>query len=132
MSEPPFGDYAARLLTTVTVFLGDCSGDSLPLVCEGTSTSFDKTTWRRVALTLQQPSPRGPYPVANVFTIFVHNTSLADSSVLSTLRVDVVCKNGLAYSSVQSTQSRYDLEPVPVVIGDDVVTIARKIVASVE
>jgi excisionase family DNA binding protein len=123
---------AATVLTTVSVFLGDCSGDSLPLVCTGTATGPDATVWRPVALALRQPSPRGPYPVGSVFTIFVHNTSPADSRVLSTLRIDVVCREGLAYASVQSANPRFDLEPVAVVIGDDVVTIARKIVASVE
>lgn len=121
-----------HVLTTVSVFLGDCGDANLPLMCEGTPTLIDATMWQRVFRALQHPTPRGPFPVASVFTIFVHNTSIADSSVLSTLLVDVACKDGLAYASVQSTQSRYDLEPVPVVIGDDVVTIARKIVASAE
>ncbi|EIN00410.1 hypothetical protein WQE_15306 [Paraburkholderia hospita] len=128
----PYGRYVApTMLTTVSVFLGDCSGDSLPLVCEGTSTAFGPPIWQRVALALQHPSPRGPYPVGTLLTLFVHDISIADSRVLSTFRVDVVCRKGLAYASVQSATPRFDLAPVPFVIGDDVVTIARKIVASV-
>lgn len=120
------------VLTRVSVFFGDCSNDRLQRVCEGTATLYGETIWQRVAHALGHPSPRGPYPVSGAFSVFVHDTSLADSSVLSTLRIDVVCKDGLAYASVQSMQPRFDLEPVPVVLGDDVVTIARKVVASAE
>lgn len=132
MNEPYANRADPPALTMVAVFLGDCIGESLQLACEGTSTLCAAATWQRVADALQHPSPRGPYPVARVFTVFVHNTSHVDSSVLSTLRVDVVCKDGLAYASVQSAAPRFDLAPVPVMIGDDVVTIARKIAASVE
>lgn len=129
----PYAYHAEPLVvTSVSVFLGDCSGDSLPLVCEGTSALHAATSWQCVADALQHPSPRGPYPVASRFTAFVHNTSPADSTVLWTMRVDVVCRGGLAYASVQSMQSRFELPPVPVVIGDDVVTVARKIVASAQ
>ena len=132
MSDPHEGYVEPSVLTMVSVFLGDCRGDSLPLVCEGTSTSVDATMWQRVGRALQRPIPRGPYPVAGVFTVFVHDTSLSDSRVLSTSRIDVVCRGGLAYASVETMRVRIDRETVPVVIGDDVVTIARKIGASVE
>jgi hypothetical protein len=114
--------------TDVYVYLGDCSGDSLPLVCEGVSLVVDATTWQRARLALRHPTPRGPFPVGAIFTIFVHETSTSDSRILSTLRVDVLCTSGFAHASVLSTQPRLDLEPVPFIVGDDVVTIARKIV----
>lgn len=127
MNDPYAYHVDPPVLTTVSVYLGDCSGDSLPLVCDATAAVCDATMWQRAALALLHPSPRGPYPVSSALTIFVHDTSWADSRVLSKMRIDVVCKEGLAYATVQSSQSRFDLDPVPVVIGDDVVTIARKI-----
>lgn len=132
MNDPYAYHFDPPVLTMVSVYLGDCSGDSLPLACDGISAVFDATTWQRAAAALQHPSPRGPYPVSSVLTIFVHDTSRADSRALSTMRIDVVCREGLAYASVQGSQPRFDLDPVPVVIGDDVVTIARKVVASTQ
>ena len=45
----------------------------------------------------------------------------------ATLRLAVQCRDGMAYASVHSTEHRIDLAPVPFTIGDDVVTIARKV-----
>lgn len=119
------------LQTNVTVILGDgFSGDTLRLVCEGTKLSLSESRWSAARSALTKPEPRGPFPVASVFTIFVSEVRLegpAESQVRASLRVAVQCKDGHAYASVHSTQHRIDLPPVPFVIGDDVVTIARKI-----
>ncbi|MDR5813833.1 hypothetical protein QCE62_09570 [Caballeronia sp. LZ033] len=118
------------LQTNVTVTLGDGSGDSMQIVCEGTKLSLGEPRWPAARSALSKPEPRGPFPVASAFTIFVSEVRLegpAESQVRASLRVAVQCKDGFAYASVHSTQHRIDLPPVPFVIGDDVVTIARTI-----
>ncbi|MGF6937146.1 hypothetical protein OKW41_006308 [Paraburkholderia sp. UCT70] len=114
----------------VAVYLGDCSGDTLTIVCEGTSLVYGEPRWESARRALNRPDPHGPYPVSDRFTVFVHEIRLdgpADTQVRASLRVSVVCRDGLAYASVHSTQHRIDIAPVPFTIGDDVVTIARKI-----
>jgi len=119
------------LQVDVVVYLGDCSGDTLTVVCEGTSLACgDEPRWQSARRALNRPDPRGPFPVASVFSVFVHEIRLegrVDMQVRATLRVAVQCRDGMAYASVHSTQHRVDWPPVPFVIGDDVVTIARKV-----
>jgi hypothetical protein len=47
------------------------------------------------------------------------------------MRLDIITKRGAAHTSVVSSQPPLDLEPVLVGETDDVVTIVRKVVASV-
>lgn len=118
------------LQTNVSVILGDGSGDALHIVCEGTKLSLSEPRWSAARSTLMKPEPRGPFPVSSAFTIFVTEVRLegpAESQVRASLRVAVQCKDGHAYASVHSTQHRVDWPPVPFVIGDDVVTIARAV-----
>ncbi|MDR5750362.1 MULTISPECIES: helix-turn-helix domain-containing protein [unclassified Caballeronia] len=118
------------LQTNVTVCLGDGTGDTVHIVCDGTMLSFGESRWRSARSALNGPDPRGPFPVANVFSVFVHEVRLegpVEWQVRASLRVDVECRDGLAYASVHSTEHRIDLAPVEFVIGDDVVTIARAI-----
>ncbi|WP_029970727.1 hypothetical protein [Paraburkholderia graminis] len=123
------------LQTNVSVFLGDCTGDALTVVCEGMALTYGEPRWQSVRRALNRPDPRGPFPVFSTFTIYVHEVRLegpAESQVRASLRVAVECKGGLAYASVHSTEHRIDLPPVPVVIGDDVVTIARAILEAAD
>ncbi len=116
--------------TNVTVYADDCTGESLLVVCEGTTVEPGGSTWHRALNALAQPSPRGPYPVSNRFTIFVHETlpeATADTHVLATYRVDVVCEQDLAHAHVRSTVSCTDFDPLRFSIGDDVVEITRMI-----
>lgn len=118
------------LQTDVAVYLGDCSGETLLVVCDGSSIESHGSTWQRALLALARPTPPGPYPVAARFTIFVHETSdqtTTDSRVVATIRIDVRCEGRLAYASVRSAQSSADLPPIPYLIGDDVVTTARRV-----
>lgn len=88
-------------LTQVSVYLGDCRGKSLPLVCEGTAAPFG-TTWER-AQALQHPYPRGPYPVSRTFMIFAHETS----------RTTAACLQCSAWMSCARTARRMHLSQAP-------------------
>ncbi|MFM0491090.1 hypothetical protein [Paraburkholderia graminis] len=119
--------------TDITVYADDCTGDSLLIACEGTSVESGGSTWQRALDALAFPSPRGPYPVSNRFTVFIHETlpnSRADTNVLATYRIDVVCEQNVAHVHVQGTSSRVASKDVRVCIGDDVVEIARAIFRS--
>ncbi|MFL9906878.1 hypothetical protein [Paraburkholderia sp. RL17-337-BIB-A] len=107
----------------VSIYVGEYDGKELSLVCSGT-TGTDGTVWQRMAGALGDLFPRPPYPQSNCLTVFVHEKS----SVVDALRLDIVCRDGLAYTSVQSRRPRVDLEPVPVGMNDDVVAVARKVI----
>jgi hypothetical protein len=122
--------HTVGLQTHVAVYLGDCSGPTLAVVCEGTSIESGSSTWQRALDALAQPSPHGPYPVSNRFTVFVHETLpnlSADTNVLATYRIDVMCERNAAHARVRGTGSRVDSKDVRVRIGDDVVEITRAI-----
>ncbi|MEK6316303.1 MAG: hypothetical protein V4807_18005 [Burkholderia gladioli] len=122
--------YSAAVQTDVTVYLGDCSGDTLVVVCDGTSIESGGTTSQRALRALAYPTPRGPYPVSERFTIFVHETSCraaAGMRLVTTFRIDVLCKGSFAYASARAAQSVAQLPPTAYVIGDDVVTTARRL-----
>lgn len=116
--------------TDVAVYLGDCTGDTLRVVCDGTSVESEGTIWKRAVHALVHPSPRGPYPVSARFTIFVHETRLdadCDDRVLTTIRIDVECEQNVAYANIRSTHIRANFEPIRFSVGDDVVEISRAI-----
>jgi hypothetical protein len=122
--------HGAPVQTDVAVYLGDCSGDTLLVVCDGTSVESRGSTWHRALLALGCPTPRGPYPVAKRFTVYVHETSYHATTgprAVLTFRIDVRCEDRLAYANVRSAQSSADLPPIPYLIGDDVVTTARRL-----
>lgn len=116
--------------TDVAVYLGDCSGNGLNVVCDGTSIESQGSTWQRARWALAYPTPRGPYPVSQRFTIFIYETSgyaITGTRVLATFRIDVRCEGTFAYASVRTAQFVADLAPTPYLIGDDVVTVARHV-----
>lgn len=116
--------------THVAVYLGDCAGDSLSIVCDGLCAESDGSTWQRALHALAQPSPRGPYPVSNRFTVFVDETlpeAGADNTVLATYRIDILCDKGFAYATVRTADNVTQLLPVACPIGDDAVTAARRV-----
>lgn len=122
--------YGAGVQTDVAVYLGDCTGDTLAVVCDGSSIESSGSTWQRALLALARPTPLGPYPVANRFTIFVHEIvgdAVTGSSAVVTFRIDVRCQDRWAYASVRDARSSADLHPIPYVLGDDVVTTARRL-----
>lgn len=131
MSEAPELSPATPLLQTdVAVYLGDCTGGTLPVVCDGISMQAVGSTWERALLALAHPTPPGPYPVAAQFAVFVHETSgdaKAGARATTTFRLDVRCDGKWAHASVRSAQSSADLPPIPYLIGDDVVTTARRV-----
>ena len=121
------------LQTDVAVYLGDCSGTSLSVVCARSSMESRGSTWQRALLALASPTPRGPYPVAKQFTIFVHEMSgyaTAGTPATNTLRIDVRCEGKWAYAGMRNAEFSADLPPIPYVIGDDVVTTARRLFAT--
>jgi len=130
---PLSGSPATGLQTDVAVYLGDCAGDSLLVACEGTSIESAGSMWERALDALAFPSPGGPYPISNRFTVFVHETLpnlRADTNVLATYRIDVVCERNVAHVQVRGTSSRVASKDVRVCIGDDVVEIGRAIFRS--
>ena len=119
-----------NMQTDVTVYLGDCTGDSLLIVCDGTSIESGGSMWQRALDALIFPSPRVPYPVSNRITLFVYETHLgaeADGTALAVYRVDIACQESIAYATVQIAESVTELSPVPCPIGDDAVTTARRV-----
>lgn len=134
MSEAPeLSPKPPLLQTDVAVYLGDCTGGTLPVVCDGISMQTVGSTWERALHALAHPAPPGPYPVAAQFAIFVHETSgdaAAGTRPTTTFRIDVRCEGRWAYASVRNAQSKADLPPIPYVIGDDVVTTARRLFAT--
>ncbi|MDQ0627153.1 hypothetical protein [Paraburkholderia graminis] len=135
MSGDPNADRHDRpIRTDVAVFLGDCTENSFRLVCEGSSMLRGASGWQRALDALTAPSPRGPYPVANRFTIFLYELLLTDEidgRVIATVRIDVVCKGEFIYASVTSEKSHRHIDPIVFSIGDDVVTVTRAILAAV-
>lgn len=119
--------------TDVSVYLGDCDGDTLSVVCDGTSVGMGGSIWKRAVDALEHPSPRGPYPVASRFTIFVHQTlpdSDCEDRVLATIRIDVACGRSKAYATPRSTVIGSPLagvRPIRFSLGDDVIEITRAI-----
>lgn len=121
---------APLLRTNVAVYLGDCTGATLPVVCDGSSIESRGSTWHRASLALACPTPRGPYPVCERFTVFVYETcdyAFTRPSAVVAFRIDVRCEGRLIYASVRSAQSSADLPPIPYLIGDDVVTTVRRL-----
>lgn len=122
--------HSSPVQTDVAVYLGDCSGDSVLVVCDGTCVEPGGSTSQRALRALAHPTPRGPYPVSERFTIFVHETSChasAGARLVATFRIDVLCKGSFAYASARTAQSVAQLPPTAYVIGDDVVTTARRL-----
>ncbi|SIT39481.1 conserved hypothetical protein [Paraburkholderia piptadeniae] len=127
---PSFSLGTTSLQTDVAVYLGDCSADTLFVVCDGISSESRGSTWERALLALAHPTPPGPYPVAAQFTIFVHETSgyaTTDPHAVVTFRIDVRCEGKFAVATVKTGQSVEQLPPSPYVIGDDVVTASRRV-----
>ena len=127
---PGLSPGTTSLQTDVAVYLGDCSGDTLSVVCDASSIESRGSTWQRALLALGCPTPRGPYPVSNRFTIFVHETSdyaTTGTAATTTFRIDVRCEGRFAFATVQTGQSVEQLPPSPYVIGDDVVTASRRV-----
>ena len=133
MSDDPYSRKVDSLLRTdVTVYLGDYSSDPLRIVCEGQSILFDidePITWERARRALNRPSPQGPYPVAKLFSVSVHEIRLGLIKSLATFHIAVECRNGVAHAEIHSTRPTQKLD-VPFVLGDDVVTIARAILGA--
>ncbi|CAM2192046.1 conserved protein of unknown function [Paraburkholderia kururiensis] len=122
--------HSAAVQTDVAVYLGDCSGDTLLVVCDGTSIESGGTTSQRALRALAHPTPRGPYAVSERFTIFVHETSCsaaAGTRLVATFRIDLRCEGAWAYATVRSAESSSDLPPIPYMTGDDVVTTGRRL-----
>ena len=125
---PCLSHRSAPVQTNVAVYLGDCSGDTLNVVCDGISMESGGSTWQRAQRALAYPTPRGPYPVSERFTIFIHETSdyaISGTRAVATFRIDVRCKGRFAYAAVQTAQSVAHLPPAAYVIGDDVITTSR-------
>ena len=118
-----------NMQTDVTVYLGDCTGDNLLIVCDGTSIESGGSMWQRALDALANPSPRGPYPVSNRITLFVYELlgADADDTTLAIYRVDIACRESIACATVQIAESVTELPPIPCPIGDDAVTTARRV-----
>lgn len=94
---PSPGSPATSLRTDVIVYLGNCADDSLLIACEGTTIEHGGSAWQRALDALSTPSPCGPYPVANRFTVYVHETrpdATADTHVLAIYRVAAHLRTG--------------------------------------
>jgi hypothetical protein len=116
--------------TAVSVYLGDCTGQSLDVVCDGISILTGGSTWERAFDALAKPSPRGPYAISNRVTLFIFETlpgERANDGMSTTYRIDITCEASLAYATVQTAHSLTHLSPILCPIGDDAVTTARRV-----
>ena len=70
------------LQVDLVLYLGDCAGDTLTVVCEGMSlVCGDEPRWESARRALSRPDPRGPYPVSSIFTLVVHEIRLVVRSI---------------------------------------------------
>ncbi len=124
---PPSSTAPVPRLTTVSVhagvFLAHDLASAMPLVCTGTRFSIPgEQLWGRTALALQHVQPDGPYPRSEVITIFAR-----DNGKL-VMRFDVEVVEGVAMATfVRNGIPLIRHAPIPVNMGDDVLTIARKL-----
>ncbi|MEM5368930.1 hypothetical protein V4C53_23260 [Paraburkholderia azotifigens] len=114
--------------TTVSVHAGEYDGYELPCLVGAGTTAIAGTVWQRVASALEQLFPHPPYPRSDCVTVFVNEKASAVDAGAEALRLDIVCRDGLAHTSVQSDKPRIDLEPVYVGMNNDVVAVARTVI----
>ena len=117
-------------LTTVSVHAGAYLAHDLlsamPLVCTGTRMGIPgETLWERTARALQHVQPDGSYPRSDVLTVFVFD----DKRLPTRVDVSVTWRGAIAWIVVGNVP-RIKHAPIPVNDGDDVVAVARKIVAA--
>ena len=124
--------------TTVKVCAGEFGhGKELPVVCTGVVEIDPRTSiWRRASEALQPGGnlrPDGPYPQANVATVFVTRSSAGGPQEVPEARLDVIDVKGVAHTgAVIANYPRSDLCPVKVDRGDDAITVVRKILVACE
>lgn len=122
--------------TIIKIYAGEyLSHDAeLPLVCEGAVEADPRVDfWRRAAEALQPGGnlrPDGPYPVSTAITAFVVRATAGGPQDIPEARLEIVVRRGTAHCSVLSHGPQLELEPVAVPRTDDVVTVVRKVVAS--
>jgi hypothetical protein len=118
--------------TQVAVYLGDGGGDCFFLVCDAVSEVQGVSVWHRALDALARPSPRGPYPVSQTFMIVIHDivTDISGNQERSTTyQLVVSCRGRLASAKLDTAEFGKPLAVVPYIIGDDVITIARQVLA---
>ncbi len=118
------------LTTTLAIYLGHGCSLSFTLVCEGVSQEERGSLRQRAFRAFEQRRPRGPYPVSNRFTIYVHElveSAPAGERVLRMVYIDVTCDTHRTRAVVSTKQSNRSIEGMFYVIGDDVVTVARRV-----
>jgi hypothetical protein len=120
----------APTLTTVSVhagaYLAHDLASAMPHVCTGARLSIlGEKLWERTALALQRVQPAGPYPTCNALTVLVRDNGRL------TARFDVnVTWRGAVATIVVCDIPRIKHAPIPVMDGDDVVAVVRKIFAA--
>lgn len=117
-------------LTTVSVhagaYLAHDLASAMPLVCTSVRQSVPgETLWERTALALQRVQPAGPYPKCDALTVFVRDNGF----LVARFDVNVTWRGAVA-TLVVSDIPRIKHAPIPVMDGDDVVAVARKIFAA--
>ncbi|WP_321795272.1 hypothetical protein [Caballeronia sp. J97] len=115
--------------THVSLYLGDCDGPSVSLVCDGVSDATADSIWARALDALAKPSPPGPYPSATQTTLFVYETvgdMLARDVDPVVTRVDVRCGVDVAHVTVRPSGATKFAYCVQYVVGDDAVVMARR------
>lgn len=121
--------------TDVSVYLDDPAGKIVRVVCDGTSVHPHSSFWQRAEAALASPTPRGPYPVAQAFTIFIHEIGkdvIADTQILRNVWVRVTCEGSVAHATLRTAYETRELDVLGYLIGDDVVTTARRLLQSLD
>lgn len=126
------GADSVEIHTAVAVYLGDGSGPSFDVVCDGLCTQQSGSIWLRARDALSHPSPRGPYSVANRFFIVVNEVAgdgSASVSVLTKRIIDVSCEHQLLSALIRAPHATNSPVRVSFKIGDDVVTLSRSVLS---
>ena len=126
---------SVEIHTAVAVYLGDGSGPSIDVVCDGLSTQQHGSIWQRALDALSCPSPRGPYHVANRFFVVVSEVAgdgSASVSVLAKRIIYVSCEHQLLTALIRAPDATNAPVRLSFKIGDDVVTLSRGVLSRLQ
>ncbi|REG49637.1 hypothetical protein B0G80_6035 [Paraburkholderia sp. BL6669N2] len=124
----------SRTLVEVLVGRYVAGNRVLPLACTAV-TEIDPriSVWRRALDALESAGnvrPDGPYPRATAVTVLISRSVAGELGATQEVRLDIVVKNGLARTGlVTPDYPRAELPSVRVDRTDDVVEVARKVIA---
>ncbi|WP_172162192.1 hypothetical protein [Paraburkholderia elongata] len=120
--------------TAATIYLGrhrEVPAGIEPLVTAMQDFDPRINLWTRAASTLREPGylrPDGPYPQANLATVFVTRYPAGGARAIAEARVTVSIANGFARArAVCGVEPGYNLDPAPVGMDDSIVDAVSRL-----